>query len=181
MSVLRNASCDRVATLLFAANGPVAFSRLVALTSLPEQTVATALRQLASDGVVVRAEIAGRPAWQINPSDPFVSVNRSLLAKMSAGSDLASLLRPIIATFPLITRAVLLDERPEATLVCVVSDPTTLDWDYGPLVAIQEAIDTTGRAVVIEPVGEEWFRAERTSAAVKRVRSPKAIILKGDH
>ena len=171
MSVLRNTSCDLVAAPLFVTVGPVSFSRLVALAGLPEQTVATALRQLASDGVVVRTKTAGRPAWQVNPSDPFASVNRTLLAKMSAGLNLASLLRPIIATFPLITRAVLLDERPEATLVCVVSDPTTLDWHYGPLVVIQEAINTTDRAVVIEPVGEEWFRAERTSAAVRRVRS----------
>jgi hypothetical protein len=179
MNILRSDNADRVAGILFASSAAVAFSSIVARSGLPEQTVASILRSLAHEGVIERVDTDG-PAWRPDQTHFLYPVNRALLAKISAGSNLGALIKPVVERFPLVTRALLLDERPEATIVCVLSDPTTLVW-YEVLAAIQSVIDAAGRAVHAEGISEQAYRATNPTPAVLRVRSPKAAVLKGDH
>ena len=178
MSILRSDNADRVASILFAADADVPFSSIVTRSGLPEQTVASILRSLAHEGVIERVGTEG-PAWRPNQAHFLYPVNRALLAKISAGLDLGSSIRSVVERFPLVTRALVLDERPEATLVCVLSDPTTLVW-YDILAAIQSVIDAAGRTVHTEGVSEQAYHATNPTPAVLRVHSPKAVVLKGD-
>ena len=179
MSVFGSESADRVAVIVFASDTPVPFGAIVSASGLSEQVVAAALRRLAADHVVTRVEAAGRPAWAADATDPLYAVNLAILAKLSAGASLASALSAVLRGPRLVLAAALLDERPEALLVCVLSDPSSLDW-YDVLGQIEEAVDAAGRAVRVETAGEKGFaEPDPRDPVMARLRAGSPVWLKG--
>ena len=179
MSVFGSESADRVAAVVFMSGAAVPFGRIVSASGLSEQAVAAALRRLAAGHVVARVDVSGRPAWAADASDPLYGVNKTILVKLAAGAGLAPALAAALRGFSLVRAAVFLDERPEALLVCALSDTASLGW-YDVLGRLGEEIEVSGRAVRVETVGErEFAEPGPRDLVMARVRAGNPLWLKG--
>ena len=181
MSILRNPSCDRVATALLGARSPLGVGAIVALTAIPEATVIVALRSLAADGIVVRAAGSGRATWELNAGDPRIPILRSLLTKIAAAYDLVGALHEVLAFAPAASRAFLIEGARGAPAHLIVVLPDLFDERWYDLVdTLTATADAAGRTINIEPLSEASYRtADAANPAIVALRNPAAIVLKG--